>query len=121
MGQYLSCDYFEVDSLQFISTYEHQDFFVIAVEPFGQYAIGLATEFAFKYTPYQPIVTYAASAVWPNNATFDPRAADASQTFTVVAGFLEASIHIPNSCYTYCLLIIEYKSYRLINVELYPN
>jgi hypothetical protein len=94
MRQTLSCDYFEVDALKFISTYDHQDFFVIAVEPYGQYAIGLATEFAFIYTPtnqINPIVTYAASAVWPNNATFDPRAADASYTFTVVAGFVEAS------------------------------
>jgi hypothetical protein len=91
--QSLSCDYFQVDHLLFISKYDHQDFYVMAVEPYGQYAIGLATEFAFTYVPLSnsTITTIPGSTIWPNNVTFNPSAADASQTFTIVAGFVQGS------------------------------
>ncbi|CAF1380842.1 unnamed protein product [Rotaria sordida] len=91
--QSISCDYFEVDHLEFISSYEHQEFFVIAVEPYGQYAIGLATEFGFIYRPFSSttMTTKVGIDIWPNNSTFNPCAADASETFTIVAGFIESS------------------------------
>ncbi|CAF4949856.1 unnamed protein product [Rotaria sp. Silwood1] len=91
--QSLSCDYFKVNHLEFISSYEHQEFFVIAVEPYGQYVIGLATDFGFIYRPFSNITmtTKVGNDIWPNNSTFYPCAADASETFTVVAGFVENS------------------------------
>ena len=93
MRQSLTCDYFTTDRLEFLTTYDHQEFFTIAVEPYGEYAIGLATDFAFIYRPFPNtfITTYTGSTVWPNNATFNPWSADASTTFTIVAGFVKAS------------------------------
>ncbi|CAF4570430.1 unnamed protein product [Rotaria sp. Silwood2] len=88
-----SCDYFKVESLEFISSYEHQEFFIIAIEPYGQYAIGIATDFIFKYEPF-PVSTIRSKStvdVWPNNVTFFPCATDASELFTIVAGFVEHS------------------------------
>ncbi|CAF1120920.1 unnamed protein product [Adineta ricciae] len=91
--QPLSCDNFETEQLQYLNSYGHQEFFTIAVEPYGQYAIGLATDFVFKYQPYpmSSIMTKASTQVWPNNSTFRPYAADASTTFTIVAGFVAGS------------------------------
>jgi hypothetical protein len=96
MGQYSSCDNFSVDSREFLSSYAHQEFFVIAVEPYGNYAIGLATDFVFIYEPFSNnrMTTKPSAVVWPNNTTFNPLAADASTTFTIVAGLV---VGAPNS------------------------
>jgi hypothetical protein len=91
--QLLSCDYLQAEQLKFLVSYGHQEFYVIAVEPYGNYAIGLATDFAFIYQPFpsSTITTKSSSVVWPNNATFNPWAADASHTFTIVAGFVAST------------------------------
>ncbi|CAF1330687.1 unnamed protein product [Adineta steineri] len=88
--QPLPCIYFQPEKLQFLNSYGHQEFFVIAVEPYGTYAIGLATSFAFTYRPFPSgsITAKAGSSIWPNNSTFNPCAADASNTYTIVAGFV---------------------------------
>jgi hypothetical protein len=93
MRQPLPCNYFKAEQLQFLVSYGHQEYFVIAVEPYGTYAIGLATDFAFIYRPYptSTMTTKSSSVVWPNNSTFDPCAADISDTFTIVAGFVEGT------------------------------
>jgi hypothetical protein len=93
MGQPLSCNYFKVQQLQFLVSYGHQEFFVVAAEPYGKYAIGLATDFAFIYTPFPTttMTTKSGSAVWPNSSTFNPCAIDTSTTFTIVAGFLQST------------------------------
>ncbi|CAF3469666.1 unnamed protein product [Rotaria socialis] len=92
--QPLSCNHFAVANLTFISSYGHQEFAVMAVEPYGQYAIGLATQFGFIYRPFSgtTLTTKQSSAIWPNNSTFYPCAADASTTFTIVAGYVEGSV-----------------------------
>ena len=84
------CQLFQEDAFQNLASYDHQEYFVIAVEPFGSYAIGIATDFVFRYKPYPRInmTSKSTSALWPNNATFQPCAADASVSFTVVAGFV---------------------------------
>ncbi|CAF1325104.1 unnamed protein product [Adineta steineri] len=88
--QPLPCIFFQAQKLQFLNSYGHQEFFVIAVEPYGTYAIGLATSFAFTYRPFPSgsITPKAGSSIWPNNSTFNPCAADASNTYTIVAGFV---------------------------------
>ncbi|CAF3339280.1 unnamed protein product [Rotaria socialis] len=93
-GQPFSCDHFVVANLAFISSYGHQDFFVMAVEPYGQYVIGLATQFGFIYRPFSgtTLTTKQSSVIWPNNSTFYPCAADASTTFTIVAGYVAGSV-----------------------------
>jgi hypothetical protein len=93
MRQPLSCNYFKVEQLRFLESYGHQEFFVIAVEPYGQYAIGLATDFVFIYQPFpnSMMTIKSSSNVWPNNATFNPCSADASETFTIVAGFIQGT------------------------------
>ena len=90
----LQCDGFQSEPAQYLSSYGHQEFFVIAVEPYGQYAIGLATNFVFRYQPYNNsyrMFSQNSSTVWPNSATFQPCAADATTSFTIVAGFLKNS------------------------------
>ena len=85
------CNLFIIDQLEFLTDYEHQEHFVMAVEPYGQYAIGLATNFIFLYQPYSATTMTAQSTanVWPNNAKFIPCAADISDSHTtIVAGFL---------------------------------
>ena len=86
----LPCNSFQMQQFEYLTSYGHQEYYVIAVEPYGTYAIGLAASFAFIYKPF-PIVnmtTKSSSTVWPNNSTFYPCAADASETFTIVAGFV---------------------------------
>ena len=91
--QFLPCNFFHASALQFLSSYGHQEYFVMAVEPYGQYAFGLATDFVFRYRPFTvpTMTTRNGIDVWPNNATFFPCAADVSDTFTVIAGFVESS------------------------------
>ena len=93
--QPIRCEHLQPEAIQHLSSYGHQEFFVIAVEPYGQYAIGLATDFVFRYQPYPlPLFTsQPSSTVWPNNATFQPCAADATTSFTIVAGFVKNSGH----------------------------
>lgn len=85
-----NCDYFEYESLQFISSYSHQEFFVFSVEPYGQYAIGLAKDFVFIYRPFSDnkIIIKNSSLVWPTNTVFMPLAADTNVLYTVVVGFV---------------------------------
>ena len=87
----ISCDYFQTRGLEFVSSYGHQEYFVIAVEPLGTIAIGLATDFVFFYQPYPTvsITEKSTTAMWPNDSTFQPCAADAGDLFTVVAGFVK--------------------------------
>ena len=49
-GESFSCDEFQTRGLKFLSSHGHQEYFVIAVEPFGRFAIGLATNFTFYKT-----------------------------------------------------------------------
>ena len=90
-GQSPSCKHFFTSTLRFLSSYGHQEYFVIAVEPLGRYAIGLATDFVFRYRPFSPVsITHKSSrTVWPNSSKFQPCAADASESFTIVAGFVK--------------------------------
>ncbi len=85
-----NCDYFQYQSLQFISSYEYQEYFVFGVEPYGQYAIGLAKDFVFIYRPFSNnmIITKNSSLVWPANTTFIPVAAQTDISYTIVAGFV---------------------------------
>jgi hypothetical protein len=98
-GQPISCNYFQVEQLKFVSTYAHQEFMVLSVDPFGQFALVLATDFVFIYRPFannanDTITVFKSTDVWPNNVTFMPRAADTDVNFTVVAGFVDQG---PNS------------------------
>lgn len=98
-GQPISCNYFHIDQLKFISTYAHQEFMVLSVDPYGQYAFGLATDFVLIYRPFatnsnEVINVIKSNLIWSNNATFMPRAADTDVNFTVVAGFVDQG---PNS------------------------
>ena len=85
------CGAFESESTEYLSTYDHQEFFVIAVEPYGQYAIGIATDFVFRYEPFPQsnISSKPTDNVWPNGSIFHPCAADATESFTIVAGFVK--------------------------------
>ena len=88
------CSLFKSESIEHISSYGHQEYFVIAVEPYGQYAIGLATDFVFRYRPFpnSTVLSLPGSDVWPKDSTFQPYAADAAVSFTIVVGFTRNSL-----------------------------
>ena len=85
------CDLIQHDAFAYLPSYDHQEYSVIAVEPNGRYAIGIATDFVFRYEPYPSsnMTSKSTSSLWPNNATFQPCAADASDSFTIIAGFVK--------------------------------
>ena len=85
-----NCSHFQYQSLQIISSYEHQEFFVFAVEPYGQYAIGLSQDFVYIYRPfsYNKITIKKSGEVWPTDTIFIPFAVDMDSSFTIVAGFV---------------------------------
>ena len=93
-GRPVSCENVSAEGLQFLSTYGHQEYFVIAVEPFGRFAIGLATDFVFRYQPFpnSMMTNQSTNTTWPTGSTFHPCAADATISFTVVAGFVKNSV-----------------------------
>ena len=93
-GKPMSCSKFSIPSILFLPMYGHQEYFVIAAEPTGKFAMGLAIDFVFQYRPFSSslMTNRSASAVWPNNATFYPCAADATESFTIVAGFVKNSM-----------------------------
>ena len=93
-GQPINCGSFQAHGLKFISSYEHQEYLVVAVEPHGKYAIGLATDFVFRYQPFpnSTMRSQNSSTVWPNSVTFQPCAADVSLSFTIAAGFVRNSV-----------------------------
>jgi hypothetical protein len=98
-GQAISCSHFEILELKFLSTFPHQEFMVLSVDPYGQFAFVFATDFVFIYQPFANNASgiksvLKSSLVWPNNVTFLPRAADTDVNFTVVAGFVDQG---PNS------------------------
>ena len=93
LTEHLDCFHFGIDRLEFIASEDHQEFFVIAVEPYGRYAIGLATNFGFIFRPFDTptLITKSSYDIWPIDSFFNPYAADASEKFTIVAGFVEDS------------------------------
>ena len=101
----LDCSHFGVDRLEFISSHPHQEFFVIAVEPNGRYAIGLATSFGFIFRPFDTptLLTKSSNDIWPIDSFFNPYAADASEKFTIVAGFVgnskQSQVHATPTVY----------------------
>ena len=92
-GKSLSCDYLRMERLVFVALDAHQEYFVIAVEPFGRFAIGLAKDIVFRYQPFPngTMTNKSTTSMWPSGSTFYPCAADATQTFTIVAGFVKNS------------------------------
>ena len=92
-GKSVSCDYLRIEELLSITSDVLPEYFVIAVEPFGRYAIGLATDIIFRYHPFPngTMMRKQPTTVWPNSSNFMPCAADAAESFTIVAGFVKNS------------------------------
>ena len=90
------CYYLQTDFLQFESSYDHQKYSVMGVEPYGQYAFVMATDFVLRYEPYastgQKLFSRSGNLTWPRNVTFYPCAIDLTETYTIVAGFVRNSI-----------------------------
>ena len=93
-GETFSCDHFQIEELLFIAPYEHQEYFVIAVEPLGRFAIGVAANYVFRYQafPSGTMTNKSTSTLWTNGSIFYPCAADASESFTIVTGFMKSSL-----------------------------
>ena len=86
-----SCDLLNTKPLSFLSAYDHQEYAVMGVEPYGQYALVLTTDFVFRYQPFsttEQIISRSGNLTWPQNITFFPCAIDLTETYTIVAGFV---------------------------------
>ena len=98
-GQPIACNHFNIEHVKYLSTYDHQEFMVLSVDPRGQYALVLATDFALIYRPFATnpndvLTVLKSTSIWPNSVTFIPRAVDTDAGFTVVAGYVDQG---PNS------------------------
>ena len=98
-GQPIACNHFNIEHLKYLSSYDHQEFMVLSVDPYGQFALVLATDFGVIYRPFannpnDVFTVIQSTLIWPNNVTFMPRAVDTDIDFTVVAGFVDQG---PNS------------------------
>ena len=85
-----NCNYFEYESIEYISNYDHQEYFVFSVEPFGQYAIGLTKDYGFIYKPFssEKIRIKKSNVIWSDKTTFIPISSDTDVNYTIVAGFI---------------------------------
>ncbi|CAF4599696.1 unnamed protein product [Rotaria socialis] len=81
---YLQCDQIAraiISEIPFLP----DDFLVIVVHPTGQFALGLAPNFAIIFNPSGSPTLITKTSIW-SNSSFTPRAADIDTNFTIVAG-----------------------------------
>ena len=90
------------ESIQYLSSYGHQEYFVIAVEPYGQYAIGIATDFIFRYQPYptSSMMSQPTNGFWPNNSTFHPCASRCQRVIHYRGRLRREPSGTKNTCHT---------------------
>jgi hypothetical protein len=84
------CNYIRSLKETFFNSLPHQEFMVLAVEPYGMYAFVFAKHFAFRYdaSPTAPPITILNEVeAWTEHVPFYPCSADATDIFTIVAGF----------------------------------
>ncbi|CAF3410284.1 unnamed protein product [Rotaria sp. Silwood1] len=81
-------------SLQYLINYEHQDYYVIGVEPQGRFAYGFSNQFVFIFDSANgsTLESWNGNLTWPNSS-FMPHAVDISNNFGIIAGFIQNDSH----------------------------
>ncbi len=83
-----SCDASFSYSLNYLSNYDHQEYYILGVDPTGFLAYGFTNQFVFVFdsTNTNNFNIWNGSLTWPDS-TFLPHAVDISDRFGVIAGF----------------------------------
>ncbi|CAF2732447.1 unnamed protein product [Rotaria sp. Silwood2] len=77
-------------SMQYLNNYEHQEYFVIGVEPKGLLAYGFSNAFVciFDSQNASTLESWNSSLTW-SNTSFTPHAVEISDNFGIIAGFIK--------------------------------
>lgn len=75
--------------IQYIFDYEHQEYYILGVDPYGYFTYGFSNEFIFIYDIRNTSILdmWNANLTWPN-PTFIPHGVDISDNFGVITGFI---------------------------------
>ncbi|CAF2822836.1 unnamed protein product [Rotaria sp. Silwood2] len=84
------CDESFSYSLQYLSNYEHQEYFVLGVEPEGILSYGFSNQFVFIFDSRNTSIlqSWNGNLTWPDHS-FMPHAIALSDHFGVIAGFIQ--------------------------------
>jgi hypothetical protein len=90
-------------SVQYIYNYDHQEYYIIEVDPKGVLAYGFTNEFLFVFDSQNPstLDVWSGNLTW-SDSSFIPHAVDISDTFGVIAGFVR---NAPNATVVYSPMI----------------
>ncbi|CAF3591321.1 unnamed protein product [Rotaria sp. Silwood1] len=77
-------------SIQYVNNSEHQEYYIIGVEPKGLLAYGFSTTFVFIFDSQNVSIleSWNSSLTWPN-ISFIPHAVEISDNFGIIAGFIQ--------------------------------
>ncbi len=123
-----SCDQSFTFSVQYFDRYEHQEYYVIAVESTGRFVYGFANRFVYIFdSQINSIVNlWDGNFTWPDHSIM-PHAVDFSGTFGIIAGFIRnpidsIAIYIPiiylinfNASNNYPIIVHAYQPNATLN------
>ena len=74
-----------------LSTYDHQEYYILDVDPLGSRAYGFSNLFLFVFDGRNTatVDSWNGNATWPDS-TFMPHAVDIADNFAVIAGFVRS-------------------------------
>ncbi|CAF3183658.1 unnamed protein product [Rotaria sp. Silwood2] len=77
-------------SLEYLISYEHQEHYIIGVEPQGRFAYGFSNKFVFVFDSENrsTLEPWHGNLTWPNRS-FMPHAVDISNNFGIIVGFIQ--------------------------------
>ncbi|CAF3368058.1 unnamed protein product [Rotaria sp. Silwood2] len=77
-------------SLEYLISYEHQEYYIIGVEPQGRFAYGFSNKFIFVFDSENrsTLEPWHGNLTWPNRS-FIPHAVNISNNFGIIVGFIQ--------------------------------
>ena len=96
--------------LQYFYQYEHEEYYLIGVEPKGRYVYGFANRFVYIYDSQMnsPINIWNGNLTWPD-PSFIPHSVDISDSFGVIAGFIRNPLNT-NAVYIPIVYLINFNN-----------
>ncbi|CAF0880425.1 unnamed protein product [Adineta ricciae] len=105
-----SCDTRFSFTVQYFYNYEHQEYYVIHVEPSGRYAYGFANKFIFIFDSFNiSLNVWNGNETWPDHS-FSPHAIDITNNFSVIAGFIRNAVDA-TAVYIPVIYLINFSSF----------
>lgn len=85
----LICNISFTYEFQYFYNYQHQEYYILGVEPYGRFTYGFSTEFIFIFDSRNTsnFDIWNGNLTWPD-ITFIPHAVDISENFGVISGFI---------------------------------